>query len=151
MFDKLIVPDIREMLGENKLAEVRDVLDSWHPADLASIARSLPQDERVLLRSLTVFAGGWTLDAAEAVCADVGTGDVLEFAAESDAHIVRGLIAILEKLFSGQRARDVLAFDVEGFFRRINLDQFISSQRRNGLAGMVKRIRSIATEIEAGR
>jgi magnesium transporter len=49
MFDKLIVPDIREMLDENKLAEVRDVLDSWHPADLASIARSLPLNERVLL------------------------------------------------------------------------------------------------------
>jgi cysteine desulfurase/selenocysteine lyase len=80
-----------------------------------------------------------------------GADGVIEFAAESDAHIVRGLIAILEKLFSGQRARDVLAFDVEGFFRRINLDQFISSQRRNGLAGMVKRIKSIATEIEAGR
>jgi cysteine desulfurase/selenocysteine lyase len=80
-----------------------------------------------------------------------GADGVIEFAAESDAHIVRGLIAILEKLFSGQLARDVLAFDVEGFFRRINLDQFISSQRRNGLAGMVKRIKSIATEIEAGR
>jgi sulfur transfer protein SufE len=41
----------------------------------------------------------------------------------------------------------VLKFDVEDFFRRIDLDQFISSQRRNGLAGMVKRIRSLATQI----
>ena len=60
---------------------------------------------------------------------------------------VSGLIAILEKLFSGQSAAAVLKFDVEDFFRRIELDQFISSQRRNGLAGMVKRIRGLATQI----
>jgi cysteine desulfurase/selenocysteine lyase len=80
-----------------------------------------------------------------------GADGVVEFAAESDAHIVRGLISILEQLFSGQRAREVLDFDVEAFFRRISLDQFISSQRRNGLAGMVKRIRAIAQEIEANK
>jgi cysteine desulfurase/selenocysteine lyase len=74
-----------------------------------------------------------------------------EFIADSDAHIVRGLIAILEKLYSGQRARDVLDFDIESFFRRINLDQFISSQRRNGLAGMIKRIRAVAGQIESGK
>lgn len=49
MLDKLIVPDIRELLGEGRLAEVRDVLDAWHPADLAGILHSLPPDERVLL------------------------------------------------------------------------------------------------------
>ncbi len=76
-----------------------------------------------------------------------GTADTLEFIADSDAHIVRGLIAILEKLFSGQPAGEVLKFDVEDFFRRIDLDQFISSQRRNGLAGMVKRIRALAAQI----
>jgi cysteine desulfurase/selenocysteine lyase len=78
-----------------------------------------------------------------------GTEDTLEFLADSDAHIVRGLIGILEKLFSGQRAREILAFDVEGFFNRIGLEQFITVQRRNGLAGMVKRIRALANEILA--
>jgi cysteine desulfurase/selenocysteine lyase len=72
---------------------------------------------------------------------------VLEFVADSDAHIVRGLIALMQKLFSGQRADQILAFDIEGFFRRIGLDQFISQQRRNGLAGMTKRIQSLAREI----
>ena len=68
----------------------------------------------------------------------------LEFVADANADIVRGLIAILERLYSGQRAEDVLDFDIEGFFRRIGLDQFISSQRRNGLAGMIQRIRASA-------
>jgi cysteine desulfurase / selenocysteine lyase len=72
-----------------------------------------------------------------------------EFLADADAHIVRGEIAMLQKLFSGQRARDVLDFDVEGFFNRIGLDQILSSQRRNGLAGMVKRIRADASAINA--
>ncbi len=69
---------------------------------------------------------------------------VVEFVADANAEIVRGLIAVLQKLFSGQRAKDILAFDIEGFFHRIGLDQFITTQRRNGLAGMVKRIREIA-------
>jgi cysteine desulfurase/selenocysteine lyase len=70
----------------------------------------------------------------------------LEFVADADAHIVRGLIAIMQKLFSGQKSADVLKFDVEAFFRRIGLDSFITTQRRNGLAGMVKRIRQFAQE-----
>jgi len=45
----------------------------------------------------------------------------------------------------------VVAFDVEEFFRRIGLDQFISSQRRNGLAGMVQRIKSFAAGLETGQ
>ena len=76
-----------------------------------------------------------------------GTTDVMQFAADANADIVRGLIAILQKLFSGQRAEDVLAFDVDAFFRRIELDQFITTQRRNGLGGMVQRIKSFAAEM----
>jgi cysteine desulfurase/selenocysteine lyase len=68
----------------------------------------------------------------------------IEFVADSDAHIVRGLIALLEKLFSGQPAREVAAFDIEAFLRRIHLEEFISSQRRNGLAGMIKKVQGLA-------
>lgn len=76
-----------------------------------------------------------------------GTADTLEFLADANADIVRGLIAMMQKLFCGQRAADVLAFDIEGYFRRIGLDQFITSQRRNGLAGMTAKIRAFAGEI----
>jgi cysteine desulfurase/selenocysteine lyase len=78
-----------------------------------------------------------------------GTDDTLEFLADSDAHIVRGLIGVLQRLFSGQRAREILAFDIEAFFTQIGLEQFITVQRRNGLAGMVQRIRALANEILA--
>lgn len=80
-----------------------------------------------------------------------GSPDRLEFAADANADIVRGLIALLQRLYGGQRAADVAAFDVEAFFRRIGLDQFITTQRRTGLAGMVVRLRQLAQEIAAGR
>ncbi len=67
--------------------------------------------------------------------------DRLDFLADSDADIVRGLIAILQKVFAGQRAKDIVAFDIESFFRRLGLDQHLTTGRRNGLAGMVERIR----------
>jgi cysteine desulfurase/selenocysteine lyase len=70
-----------------------------------------------------------------------GTKDVLEFLADSDAQLVRGLVGLLEHLFSGQKAAQILAFDVEGFFARLGLDQHLSMGRRNGLAAMVQRIR----------
>jgi len=72
----------------------------------------------------------------------------LEFVADANAEIVRGLIAILQRLYSGQRASEILRFDIEKFFGRIGLDQFISSQRRNGLAGMVEKIRTQARQLQ---
>ncbi len=73
-----------------------------------------------------------------------GAADVIDFLADSDADLVCGLIAILQKLFSGQSARQILAFDVEGFFRKLELDQHLTLGRRNGLASMVQRIRKLA-------
>jgi cysteine desulfurase/selenocysteine lyase len=76
-----------------------------------------------------------------------GTADVIEFLADSDADIVRGLIALLERLFSGQKAKEILSFDIEGFFARLGLDQHLTLGRRNGLAAMVQRIRHFAATL----
>ena len=78
-----------------------------------------------------------------------GEGHRLDFLGDSDAHIVRGLIAVVQKLFAGQEAKAILAFDVQAFFQRIGLEQFVSAQRRNGLQGMVQRIRDLAGKIES--
>ncbi len=71
---------------------------------------------------------------------------VFNFIADSDADIVRGLIAILERLYAGQKADAVAKFDVETFFKEIGLDQHLSGGRRNGLSSMVSRIRTEAAE-----
>lgn len=69
----------------------------------------------------------------------------IDFLADSDAHIVRGLIAILRRVYSGQSPSDILDFDIDGLFKKLGLDQHLSMGRRNGLAGMVSRIKSLAS------
>src|SRR5947209_18402312 len=69
-----------------------------------------------------------------------GTADVVEFLADSDADVVRGLLGLLQRVYSGQHAGQVVAFDVEGFLRRLGLDNNLSMGRRNGLAEMIKRV-----------
>ena len=65
----------------------------------------------------------------------------LKFRGDSDAHIVRGLIAILLRLFSGRRPDEILAFDAKAAFEELGLTGALSSQRSNGLASMAARIR----------
>lgn len=68
----------------------------------------------------------------------------LDFLADSDSSIVRGLIAILQRVYARQKPTDILAFDINELFTRLGLDQHLSIGRRNGLAGMVKRIHEAA-------
>ena len=69
----------------------------------------------------------------------------LRFRGDSDAHIVRGLIAILMSLYSGRAPAEILAFDAESAFNRLGLTGALSRQRSNGLFSMVERIRRDAT------
>src|SRR5437588_5103345 len=71
-------------------------------------------------------------------------GPVLEFLGDSDAHIVRGLIAILFAIFSGRQARDLIATDAGTIFERLGLREHLTPQRSNGFRSMVERIRSDA-------
>jgi cysteine desulfuration protein SufE len=67
-------------------------------------------------------------------------GPVLTFEGDSDAHIVRGLVAILVALFSGKTAREILATDALSLFDRIGLRDNLTPQRSNGLRSMIERI-----------
>jgi cysteine desulfuration protein SufE len=71
-------------------------------------------------------------------------GPVLNFTGDSDAHIVRGLIAILFALFSGRYAREILATDANAIFEQLGLREHLTPQRSNGFRSMVERIRSDA-------
>jgi cysteine desulfuration protein SufE len=71
-------------------------------------------------------------------------GPVLNFTGDSDAHIVRGLIAILFALFSGRHAREILTTDAIRIFERLGLREHLTPQRSNGFRSMVERIRSDA-------
>ena len=71
-------------------------------------------------------------------------GPMLTFSGDSDAHIVRGLIAILFAMFSGKQARDILSTDAIAVFERLGLREHLTPQRSNGFRSMVERIRADA-------
>ncbi len=71
---------------------------------------------------------------------------VLTFDGDSDAHIVRGLVAIMLALFSGRHASEILDIDAEGLMSQLGLDEHLTPQRANGLRSMVKRIRRDAEQ-----
>ena len=73
----------------------------------------------------------------------------LAFRGDSDAHIVRGLIAILLRLYSGHAPAEILAFDAKAAFDGLGLAGALSVQRSNGLASMVARIRRDAEITQA--
>ncbi len=83
---------------------------------------------------------------ARSVARDDKGEPVLSFLGDSDAHIVRGLIAILLTLYSGHTARDILATDAIAVFDELGFREHLTPQRSNGLRSMVERIRADARE-----
>lgn len=77
-------------------------------------------------------------------------GPVLTFAGDSDAHLVRGLIAVLFAMFSGKAAKDILSVDALALFEKMGLREHLTPQRSNGFRAMVERIRSEARAALAG-
>lgn len=73
----------------------------------------------------------------------------LTFRGDSDAHIVRGLIAIVFALFDKKTPSEILATDAEAVFAQIGLREHLTAQRSNGLRALVERIRSDATAMHA--
>jgi cysteine desulfuration protein SufE len=77
-------------------------------------------------------------------------GPVLTFCGDSDAHIVRGLIAILFAMFSGKPANEILSADAIALFEQLGLREHLTPQRSNGFRSMVERIRFDARAALAG-
>ena len=73
---------------------------------------------------------------------------VLDLRADSDSHLVRGLVAVLLAMFSGKTADEILACDAETVFDRLDLKSHLSRSRSNGLRSMLKRIRNLARGVQ---
>ena len=78
-----------------------------------------------------------------------GAAPVFEFRGDSDAHIVRGLIAILFAMYGGRTAEEVLRTDASAVFAELGLKEHLTPQRSNGFFSMVERIRSDARALVA--
>ena len=76
-------------------------------------------------------------------------GDRLHFRGDSDAHIVRGLVAILLDLFNDKTPGEISGFDAEATFNQLGLGEHLTPQRSNGFYSMVQRIRNDAAAAAA--
>ena len=132
------------------LAEDFELLPDWPTRHqyLIELGERLPPMPAALKTEATRVEGCQSI-VYMATRLQPGTEDVIELLADSDANIVRGLIAIIEQLCSGQRATAILAFDLDAFFRHIGLDAHLSLSRRNGLDAMVRRLRALARRYAA--
>ena len=76
---------------------------------------------------------------------DVGLqGDALHFVVDSDAHIVRGLLAVVMAAYTDKSPEAIIAFDMDGYFQTLDLERHLSPTRGNGLKAIVAKIQAIA-------
>lgn len=76
--------------------------------------------------------------------------NVLHINADSDALIVKGLIAVLLAIYNDKTPKEILKTDVRQYFSQLQLDKYLSSQRKNGLFGMVERVQREARQVAEG-
>jgi cysteine desulfuration protein SufE len=135
------MPDIDEIIDNFS------VLDDWddryrYLIELGRDLSPLPPAAHSDVNKVQGCASQVWLDTA--VRPNGAGGPILIFAGDSDAHIVRGLIAIVFAIFSGRHAKDILVLDALALFERMGLREHLTPQRSNGFRSMVERIRSDA-------
>jgi cysteine desulfuration protein SufE len=125
-----------------EIVETFDFLDDWEDRyrHVIELGRAMPELDQAFRVPATKVDGCasqvWLLPR-------IGD-DAFDFQGESDAMIVRGLIAILHTLYSGLTLKQVLAVDAPTEFARLGLTDHLSAQRSNGLRAMIERIRLLA-------
>jgi cysteine desulfuration protein SufE len=121
-----------------------DLLDEWDDRYryLIELGRTLPPLPEAARNDANKVRGcASQVWLATSVKPNGGNGPVLTFVGDSDAHIVRGLIAVLFALFSGKGAKDIVSTDAVALFEKLGLRDHLTPQRSNGFRSMVDRIR----------
>jgi len=136
-----MVPDIDEILSNFEF------LDDWEERyryliELGRLMEPLPEDAHTEANRVKGCASQVWLETR----VDHGGEDPrLTWRGDSDAHIVRGLVALMIALYSGRTAREVLSTDAISLFRDLGLSEHLTPQRSNGVRSMVDRIRRDAS------
>lgn len=124
------------------IAETFDFLEDWEERyrHVIEMGKAMPPLDPAFQVPATKVDGCasqvWILPRIE--------GGRFDFQGDSDAMIVRGLIAILHALYSGLPVHEVEGVDAQSALARLGLDEHLSAQRSNGLRAMVQRIRQLA-------
>jgi cysteine desulfuration protein SufE len=134
----------------NDLAAEFDLMGDWeeryrYVIDLGRELAPLSDSERSDINKVRGCASQvWLVTEA-------GPDGTLVFRGDSDAHIVRGLIAIVVRLYSERSPDEIMAFDPRAAFDKLGLAGALSTQRSNGLFSMIERIRRDAMAVQSGQ
>jgi cysteine desulfuration protein SufE len=120
-------------------------LDDWedrmrYVIELGKALPDLPDAEKTAENKVQGCASQVWLS----VSAGTGADPEMTFRGDSDAFIVRGLVAIVLEAYSGKKASEVVAFDALDLFKQLGLLEHLTAQRANGLRSMIQRIREEA-------
>ncbi|MCB1721385.1 MAG: SufE family protein [Rhodospirillales bacterium] len=126
----------------NELIEDFALFDDWEERYryLIDLGRALPAMDEALKNDESLVRG---CTSRVWIVPEIRDGK-FHFKADSDAHIVRGLIAILDKTYQGVELSKLGQIDIQAAFTQMGLDQNLSPNRRNGFFAMVERIRALA-------
>lgn len=132
----------------DEIAETFDFLDDWEDRyrHVIEMGRELaPMDDALKVPANKVDGCAsqvWIFPRIDGA----GPGARFDFLGDSDALIVRGLIAVLHALYAGRPVAEVAAIDAPAALKRLGLDGHLSSQRSNGVRAMVARLQALAAD-----
>ena len=135
----------------NEIIENFGFLEDWEDRyryliELGKDLPELPENERTEDNRVKGCASQvWVVTSVDRS----GLEPVLSFKGQSDAHIVKGLVALTLALYSDKTAREILSIDALDLFRRLGLAEHLTPQRSNGVRSMVDRIRRDAITASA--
>jgi cysteine desulfuration protein SufE len=144
---KIVTGGLTTDLSIDEIVDNFSLLDAWddryrYVIELGRELAPLPESARTDANKVQGCASQVWLSTE--VHPDGEAGPRLTFMGDSDAHIVRGLIAVLFALYSGRQAREILTTDALAMFDQMGLREHLTPQRSNGLRSMVERIRAEA-------
>ncbi|MCB1504670.1 MAG: SufE family protein [Hyphomicrobiaceae bacterium] len=131
------------------IADIRDdfaLLDDWEDRYryVIELGRQLPPFPEELRTDANKVRGCASQVWIATHIEGDGEGRSMHFEGDSDAHIVRGLIAILLALYQDRSPSEITALDPQAVFKEFGLSEHLTQQRSNGLASMVARVRADA-------
>lgn len=126
-----------------EIAETFEFLDDWEDRyrHVIELGKAMPKLDPALQVPANKVDGCSSQVWIYPLLDGTGPEAVFDFRGDSDALIVRGLIAVLHALYSGTAAREVIAVDAVAELGRLGLDEHLSAQRSNGLRAMIERLR----------
>ncbi len=135
-----------KMISIEELIEEFEFLEDWEERcdfliDLGFELPPMPDSEKT---EVSRVHGCQSMVWLTTALKQAGDQKVLEINADSDALIVKGLIAVLLAIYNNKAPEEVLNIDVKQYFSQLQLDKYLSSQRKNGLFGMVERVQQEA-------